>query len=104
AAPIRACDLHQPEGVADLARRGHVRATAQVEPVALEIDLEILAIGNGVGGLDFEGLALLGEDRSRLLAAPNLLSERPVAGDDLAHPGLDRRKILRRERLRPRKV
>ena len=39
AAPIGAGHLHQLEGVADLAGRGHVRAAAEVEPVALVVDL-----------------------------------------------------------------
>jgi hypothetical protein len=43
AAPIGAGHLHQLEGVADLADRGHMRAAAEVEPVALVVDLEILA-------------------------------------------------------------
>src|SRR6516225_10414133 len=60
AAPIGASDLHQPEGVADLARRGHVRAAAKVEPVALEVDLDRLVTRNGVDELDLEILALVG--------------------------------------------
>jgi hypothetical protein len=35
AAPIGARHLHQLEGVADLAGRGHVRTPAQIEPLAL---------------------------------------------------------------------
>ena len=40
AAPIGARHLHQLEGVADLAGRGHVRAAAEIEPVALLVDLD----------------------------------------------------------------
>jgi hypothetical protein len=40
---------------------GHVRAAAEVEPVALRVDLEVLARRNGVDELDLERLALLRE-------------------------------------------
>ena len=38
AAPIGAGDFHQLERIADLAGRGHVRAAAEIEPVALLVD------------------------------------------------------------------
>ena len=66
AAPIGAGHLHELEGGADLARRGHVRAAAEVEPIALRVDLEILPLGNGVDELDLVGLALVGEDLAGL--------------------------------------
>ena len=47
------------EGLADLAGGGHVRAAAEVEPFALLVDLEVLALGDGVDQLDLEELALL---------------------------------------------
>jgi hypothetical protein len=99
ASPIGARDLHQLEGIADLAGRGHVRAAAEVEPVALLVDLDLLVFRNGVDELDLEQLALVAEDFLRLLARPHLLGERLVAPDDLAHALLDRRKVFRRERL-----
>ena len=99
AAPIGAGKLGQLEGVADLPGRGHVRAAAEVEPVALEIDLQVLVFGNGVDQLDLEHLALLLEDVARAVALPHLLGEGRVALDDLAHLRLDRGEILRRERL-----
>ena len=61
AAPIGAGDLHQLEGVADLAGRGHVRAAAEIEPVALLVDLDLLVCRNGVDQLDLEQLALVAE-------------------------------------------
>ena len=64
AAPIGARDLHQLEGVADLAGRGHVRAAAEVEPVALLVDLDLLVLRDGVDQLDLEQLALVAEDAS----------------------------------------
>ncbi len=38
ATPIGAGDLLQFEGIADLADRGHVRAAAEIEPVALAVN------------------------------------------------------------------
>ena len=99
AAPVRASDLHQLERIADLAGGGHVRSAAEVEPVALEIDLDRFVAGNGVDQFDLEVLALVAEHLFGLLATPHLLGERLVARDDLAHLFFDRGEIFRRERL-----
>ena len=99
AAPIGARDLHQLEGVADLAGRGHVRAAAEIEPVALLVDLDLLVFRDGVDQLDLEHLALVAKHLLGLLAAPHFLGEGFVARDDLAHLLLDRVEVLRRERL-----
>ena len=99
AAPIGAGDLHQLEGVADLAGRGHVRPAAKVGPLALAIELHLLIGRNGVDQLDLERFALLLEQALRLLARDDPLRKRLVAGDDLAHPLFDRREVFRRERL-----
>ena len=76
-----------------------MRAAAEVEPVALEIDLDRLVAGNGVDQLDLEGLALVAEHLLGLLAVPHFLGEGFVARDDLAHLLFDRGEIFRRERL-----
>ena len=99
AAPIGAGHLHQLEGVADLAGRGHVRAAAEIEPVALVVDLDRLVAGNGVDQFDLEVLALVAEHLLGLLAIPHFPGEGFVARDDLAHLLLDRGKVFRRERL-----
>ena len=69
-----------------------MRAAAQVEPLALLVDLDLLVRRNGVDQLDLEHLALVGEHALGLLARPHFLGERAVAVDDLAHALLDRRK------------
>src|SRR5437763_3651590 len=99
AAPIGARDLHQLEGVADLAGRGHVRAAAKVEPVALAINLDLLVFRDGVDQLDLEQLALVAEHALGGLARPDLLAEGFVAGDDFAHLLLDGAEIFRGEWL-----
>ena len=99
AAPIGARDFHQLERVADLAGRGHVRPAAEIEPVALLVDLDLLVRGDGVDQLDLERLALVAEHALGLVARPYLLGEGFVARDDLAHLLLDRVEVLRRERL-----
>ena len=86
AAPVGARELGELEGLADLAGGGHVRAAAQIEPLALLVDLEVLALGDRVDQLDLEQLALLAEEVLGLLAAPELLRERRIARDNLAHP------------------
>ena len=64
AAPIGARDLHQLEGRADLAGRGHMRAAAEVEPVALLIDIQVLVGRNGVDQFALKGLALASRNKS----------------------------------------
>ena len=81
-----------------------MRAAAEVEPVALRVDLQILVLGDGVDQFDLVGLALVAKHLLGLVARPDLLGERPVAADDLAHLLLDDRKILRRERLVAREI
>ncbi len=76
-----------------------MRTTAEIEPIALLIDLQILVRRNRIDELDLEGFAMRLEPGLGLIARPDLLGERPVAGDDLAHLLFDGREILRRERL-----
>ena len=45
ATPIGAGDLHQLERRADLAGRGHMRTAAEIEPLALPVDFQILVAG-----------------------------------------------------------
>ncbi len=99
AAPIGAGHLHQLEGVADLPRGRHVRTAAEVEPVALLVDLDLLVFRDRVDQLDLERLALGLEDVLGLVARPYLLGEGGVALDDLAHFRLDRRQVVGGERL-----
>ena len=99
AAPIGAGDLHQLEGVADLAGRGHVRAAAQVEPVALLVDLDRWSAGMASTSSTLNISPLSREHALGLVARPDLLGEGFVARDDLAHLLLDRRKVFGRERL-----
>ena len=81
-----------------------MRAAAEVEPVALLVDVERLVLRDGVDELDLEGLALVAEHALRLLARPDLLGERPIARNDFAHLLLDRGEVLGRERLVPEEV
>ncbi len=103
-APIGARHLHQLEGVADLARGSHMRAAAQIEPVALLVNFQRLVGRNGVDQLDFEILAFVGESFLGLLARPDFLGEGLVARDDLLHLFFDDGKVFQRERLVAREV
>ena len=99
AAPVGSGDLHQLERIADLAGRGHVRPAAEIEPVALLVDLDLLVFRDGVDQFDFERLALVAKNFLGLVARPDFLGEGFVARDDLAHLFLDRVEVFRRERL-----
>jgi hypothetical protein len=103
-APIGAGDLQELEALADLPRRGHMRPAAEIEPLALRVDFDLVPLGYGVDQLELEGFALVGEQRLRLLAVHDLAGERGIARDDLAHLGLDDGKIVGREGLIPREV
>ena len=98
-APIGTRDLHQFESVSDLAGRVHVWPAAEVKPVALLVDLDLLIFGDGVDELHFEQLALVPEHTFGLFARPNLFCEGFVARDDLAHFLFNGLEILGRERL-----
>src|SRR5262249_3305881 len=92
------------EGVPYFASRGHVRAAAEVEPLALLVDLDLLVVRDGVDELDLEQLTLVAEHALGRLARPNFFGEGFVARDDLAHLLLDGAEILRGERLVAEKV
>jgi hypothetical protein len=99
AAPVGAGDLHQLEGVAQLAGRGQVRADAKIEPVALAVDRDLLVPGQGGDVLGLVLLARLLEVADRLVPVPDLARDRLVALDDLVHARLDLLQVLGREGL-----
>ncbi len=99
AAPIGAGHLHQLEGGADIAGAAHVRAAAQVDPVALPVQRDGLAARQVADELDLVVLALLLEQRDRLVAGGDDALETRVPRDDLAHPRLDGGEILGGEGL-----
>ena len=98
ATPVGARDLGQLEG-ADPARRRTVRATAEVEPLALVVERDRLALGDGVEQLELEALAHVVEPRPCGVAAHLLAYERQVGLHDLGHPCLDAGQVVGRERL-----
>ena len=53
-APIGAGHFHQLESVPHFANRRHMRAAAQIEPVALLVDIDLLIGGDGVDQLDLK--------------------------------------------------
>ena len=59
AAPVGTGEAGELERLADLAGRGHVRAAAEIEPFALLVNLEVLALRDRVDQLDLEQLAFL---------------------------------------------
>ena len=49
-----------------------MRAAAEIEPLALRVELDLVALGNRVDQLELEDLALVGEQRLRRLAVDDL--------------------------------
>jgi hypothetical protein len=68
AAPIGAGNFHQLESIANLAGGGHVWAAAEIEPVALLVNLYRFACRDGVDQLDLEQLAFVAKYLFGLLA------------------------------------
>ena len=97
AAPIGAGELRQLEGLAELARRGQMRAGAHVEPIALAVDGDLLVFGDLANPFGLEALAMLTEIIGDPVATPELARDLLVAVDDLAHALLDGGEIIRRE-------
>ena len=81
-----------------------MRTAAQIEPVALLVNLERLIFRNGVDQFDLEVLAFVGEHLLGLVARPDFLGEGLIARDDLLHLFLDDGQVFRRERLVARKI
>ncbi len=99
AAPIRAGDLHQLERRTDIGGGAHVRAAAQIDPVALAVERDGLVARQVLDDLGLVLLALVLEEPDRVVAVDHLAGEFFAARHDLAHLRLDRTEILRRERL-----
>src|SRR5581483_6510289 len=89
AAPIGAGDFRQLERVARLGGGAEMRATAQIVPIAMPVDRDILAGGNALNQLGLVGLADALEMIDRRVARPNLAAGGKARLDDLAHLLLD---------------
>jgi len=103
AAPVGPGQLGQLER-AQLAGRRHVRPAAQVDEIALAVQRKRLA-GRNVGddlGLVF--LALVAEERNRLVARQFAALDRQVLVDDALHFGLDRLEVVRMKGLFAREI
>ena len=98
AAPIGARELHELEARAEPARRGQVRAAAQIDEIALAIQRDRLVGGDAANDLGLVDLALLQEEVDGGVAVPDFAHDLLVARDDLVHPLLDAREVFRRER------
>jgi hypothetical protein len=99
AAPVGAGDLGQLEALADIACAPHMRAAAEVDPIALGVEGDRLRDRQILDELGLVALALGLEEGDGLVPVPDLAREGGIAGDDLPHAGLDRRQILQREGL-----
>ncbi len=104
AAPVGARDLHELE-CAQLRRIRHVRAAAQIDPVALPVQRDLLARRDDVvDDLRLVDLALVLEESDRVVLRHDAALDRQRLGDDLVHLGLDLREVVGRERRLAREV
>ena len=98
AAPIRAGNIHQLEGLAEIARRRQVRADAEIDEIALPIEADLLARRDLADIFGLVALADAVEERDRGVAVPDLARDLLVAAHDLAHARFDPLEILGGER------
>ena len=98
AAPIGAGGAHQLEGGADIAGAAHMRATAEVDPVALAVEGDGFAGRQVADQFGFVGFALVLEEGDGVFARQHAAFKGGVAGDDLAHFGFDGGEIVGGER------
>ena len=89
---------------AEPARRGQVRAAAQIDEAALAVQRDRLAGRDAADDLGLVALALLQEELDGGVAIPDLAHDLLVARDDFVHALLDALEILRRERRAAREV
>ncbi len=104
AAPVGARHPHQLEGT-ELGRVGHVRAAAQVDPLALAVERDLLARRDDV--VDDRGLELLAlalEEGDRGVLGHHAARHRQRLGHDAPHLVLDPGQVLGRERGLAREV
>ena len=102
-APVGAGDAHQLEGL-ELAGGRHVRAAAQVDPVALAVERNRVLLRDRGDDLGFVFLALLAEKLHGFVTRHLAALDRQILLGDLGHALFDRREIFRRERPLVREV
>ena len=84
AAPVSARDAHELQRL-DLARRGNVRARAEVREFALRVERDQGVFWQVVDEFDLVGLAEAFKELQRFVAGDFLADERQVLLDDLPH-------------------
>ena len=97
AAPIGPGDAQQLEAIANLRGGRHMRPAAQIEPLPLSVDFNVLAFGDRIDQLDLVVLALVRKNLSGLVPGPDLFGEGLPARDYLAHFLFDFGQVFRRE-------
>ncbi|CAI8430745.1 MAG: Uncharacterised protein [Rhodospirillaceae bacterium] len=100
-APVGTGHREQLEGFADHASARGVGPAAQVDPVALRVERDGLALGQIFDQLDLELLALGLEQRDGFVPADHLPLKGCVAGDHLVHLRLDHLEVVGGEGLFP---
>ncbi len=97
--PVRPGGVGQLEDP-ELSRGGDVRAAAEIDEFSLPVAGDALADRDAARDLDLQVVLLLLEDRDRFFDRHVHPLDRQVFADDLAHLGLDRGQIFRREGAR----
>ncbi len=92
AAPVRAGHARQLECL-QVARRGHVRSAAEIHPVALAVDGDVV-VGDALDYLDLVLLAHLGKFADSVLARDLGAMDFVIGLRQLAHLRFDLRQVL----------
>ena len=96
ASPVGTGDLHQLEDL-ELAGGWHVRATAEIDEIALAVEGDFLTLRNGADDLRLVLLAHGQKQRNRLVAIPDFPHHRFISRSKFPHLGFDGFQIFRGE-------
>ncbi len=101
--PVGPGDLGQLES-AQITGTRDVRSTAEICPLALSIDANLLAFRDSLDNFSLVALTLLAEESDRLITSHHDTLDAQVGLSEIPHPGFDRLKILWRKRAVKRKI
>src|SRR5690606_6288591 len=103
-APVGPGDAQQLEGMPQLLRGGQVWSAAEIQPLTLAVNGDLLILREGCDVLRLVLFPDLVEEADGLLAVPYLPRDLLVPVDDLVHPLLDLLQVFGREGFIARKV
>ena len=97
--PIGTGEFHQFKMLAELARRGQMRSPAEINPIALTIDRNVITRRDCFDQLGFIGFAFSFKKFDGLIAIPNFTEKFEILVNDLRHFIFNGFKVIGRKRF-----